>query len=221
MALKSALCWLLVTSLVTSLAACATASGPRQIDAGPGGGPPPWNWSRVGEIAPAAAIAVTTKGSPAGSRYFVRADEAGVTVLNLTDPALPGAATRVLRRMASQRPENFAAMQESRTFEEDTVRVGRSGVFVSDRKVADFERVVETLSRNDVTEISGPVVARGSVSGAILGGWLGFGVGVVPALGGATPGLAWLLLLGSVTAGAFLGSHWSSHLTEGVIYRAP
>jgi hypothetical protein len=43
----------------------------------------------------------------------------------------------------------------------------------------------------------------------------------VPALGGAPEGAAWLLLTGSVAIGGFLGHHWSSHQTDGVVYRAP
>jgi hypothetical protein len=65
------------------------------------------------------------------------------------------------------------------------------------------------------------VVARGSLLGTVLGGWLGFAVGVVPALGGASEAVASLLLAGSVAGGGFLGFHWSSHGTDGVIYRAP
>ena len=87
--------------------------------------------------------------------------------------------------------------------------------------VADLGQIVETIARSDVTEIRGPVVARGSVLGAVLGGWLGFAVGVVPGLGGASTGAAWSLLIGSMTGGAFLGFHWSSRETEGVIYRVP
>jgi hypothetical protein len=187
----------------------------------PAGTPPVWSWSRVGELAPAANLVVTAKGLQPGSRHFVLADEFVLTVLNLTDPTLPAVSTRVLRDMASRHPEYFAAMQGSGVFEEGNVRVGRAGVFVDDRRVADLGQIVETIARNDVTEIRGPVVARGSVLGAILGGWLGFAVGVVPGLGGASTAVAWPLLIGSVAGGGFLGFHWSSHESEGVIYRAP
>ena len=164
---------------------------------------------------------MTVRGSQPGSRYFVLTDGSRVTVLNLTGPTLPRAATRVLRDMASQHPEHFAAFEQSGTFRQDDVSIGRDGVFVANRKVADLGQVVETIARNDVIEISGPVVARGSVLGAVIGGWLGFSAGVVPALGGAPTAVAWSALLGSAAGGGFLGSHWSSHQTEGVIYRAP
>jgi hypothetical protein len=221
--MKSGLVVVIITCVIVSpLAGCATTRGPRQIDAvPPGGTPPEWNWSRVSELAPATEVVVTAKVSQPGNRYFVSADEVALTVLNLTDPTLPAVSTRVLRDMASRHPEYFAAMQQHGTFGEGDVRVGRDGVFVADRKVADLGQIVETIARNDVAEIRGPVVARGSVLGAVLGGWLGFAVGAVPALGGASEAVGLLLLIGSIAGGGFLGFHWSSHATAGVIYRAP
>lgn len=220
--MKSAVTVVIITGVVALLAGCATARGPRQVETElPGDADPTWNWSRVGEVVPGTEVVMTVKGSQPGSRVFVSADESALTVLNLTEPALPAVSARVLRDMASHHPGYFAAMQRGGTFAEDKVRVGRDGVFVADRKVAELGRVVETIARNDITEITGPVVAPGSVLGAVLGGWIGFAVGVVPALGGAPGGLAWPLLIGSVAAGGFLGSHWSSHETEDVIFRAP
>jgi hypothetical protein len=116
--MKSALSVITVTGFVASaFAGCATTRGPHQINAVLcGGAPPEWNWSRVGELAPAAEVVVTVKGSQPGTRYFVLADASGLTVLNFTDTTLPVAATRVLRDMASHRPEYFAAMQQGGTF---------------------------------------------------------------------------------------------------------
>jgi hypothetical protein len=202
--------------------ACATGRGPRQLtDATRRGASVESNWARVSQLAPAAEVVVTTRGSPPRSRQFVVADELALIVLNLTHPALPPASARVLRDMASQHPEYFAAVQKSGTFAQDDVRIGRDGLFVANSRIADLEQVVERIARNDVSEIRGPVVARGSVLGAVLGGWIGFAVGAVPALGGTQEGIAWLVLTGSVSIGAFLGNHWSSHQTEGIVYRAP
>jgi hypothetical protein len=61
--------------------------------------------------------------------------------------------------------------------------------------VAAFDQVVEAIPQGAVIEVRGPVVARGSVFGALVGAWLRFGVGVVPGLGGAPPGAAWSALL--------------------------
>jgi hypothetical protein len=209
---------LVIVCLVASSlpAGCATIGGPHRVAAGT---PSESDWSRVGELAPGAEIAVTIRGSPSGSRYFVRTDQSAITVLNLTGPTLPDTARRALRELASR--GLLAGIQQSGTLQQDKVSVGRDGVFVANRRVADLGQVVTTIARTDVATIRGPVVARGSVLGTVLGGWLGFSIGVVPALGGASAAVAWPVLIGSVAAGAFLGSHWSSHETEGVIYRAP
>jgi hypothetical protein len=221
--MRSAISALVVASIIASpVAGCATAQGPRQIDdAVAYSGSPVLTWSRVGEIAAGAEIMVTTKNGQSGRRYFVMADRARLMVLNLTNPTLTTTSIRVLREMAAQHPENFVALDRTGTLAQDNVRVGRNGLFVADRKVADLVQVVETIAPNDVSEIWGPVVARGSVLGTVLGGWLGFAVGVVPGLGGASDEVAWLVLIGSIAAGSYLGFRWSSHETDGIVYKAP
>jgi hypothetical protein len=220
--MKQALSLAIVVCLIAvPFSGCATSRGPRQLDAGLPDGPQTSSWSRVREVAPAKEIFVKINGAEAGRRYFVMADDSRLVVLNFTDPVLPARLARVLRDLAAQHPEYFAALNKTGGLGQDNVRIGRDGVFVADRRVADLTQVVETITREDVSEIWGPVVARGSTFGAVLGGWLGFAVGAVPALGGAPDEVAWLLLLGSVAVGGFLGFHWSSHETEGLVYRAP
>jgi hypothetical protein len=206
-----------VASVLTLvLTGCATARGPLRVDDGvmPG----TWPWSRVDELRPGAEISVSTARGPMRTRIFVSADDSSVTVLSLEAPSLPSAAIDTLRNMAARHPEYFAAMQTKRSFEQDGVRLGQDGLSVAGRTVAAFTDVVETLPREAVLEIRGPVVARGSVAGTIVGGWLGFCVGVVPALGGADSGVA--LLAGAVTVGGWLGHRWSNHTEEGVVYRS-
>ena len=164
---------------------------------------------------------MTAKGSRPARRYFVVSDELALILLNLTAPTLPTTAAHVLRDVASNHSEYFVGMQKGGTFVQGNVRLERDGLFVANRKIADFDQVVERIVRNDVSEIRGPVVARGSAVGAVLGGWVGFAVGAVPALGGASEGVAWLVLTAAVGVGGFLGHHWSSHQIEGVVYRAP
>ena len=201
---------------------CATGRGPRQIDtATRAGALAQSNWSRVAELAPAAEVAVTARGSQPRTRHFVAADEVALIVLNLAHPALSPESRSVLRDMASRNPEHFVAVQKSGAIAQDDVRIGRDGLFVANSRIANLDEVVESITRNDVSEIRGPVIARGSIVGAVLGGWLGFAVGAVPALGGSGEGIAWLVLTSSVSIGAFLGHRWSSHETEGLVYRAP
>jgi hypothetical protein len=174
----------------------------------------------VRQLEPSSEIAVTTARSRAATRLLITTDDSGIVVLNLSSPALPQASVRVLRAMAAQHPEAFSTLGTSGGLVQDEVRVGREGVFVTGRKVAEFDEIVETIARDDVIEIDGGVVARGSVAGATLGGWLGFAVGVVPGLGGIEAGAAWPIVIGSVVLGAYLGSRWSSHTTDGIVYRA-
>ena len=63
------------------------------------------NWLRVRTLAPGSEVIVTLKGAPPEKRYFVAAAGSDLTVLNLIDPALPGAAKRRLRALASSDPE--------------------------------------------------------------------------------------------------------------------
>lgn len=203
-------------------AGCATARGPRQIDATFGNATEPAsNWSRVMQLQPGADIFLSVRSQMPGTRCFVAADPSSLVVLDLTVSALSTASARVLRDMAVKHPANLEAVQKVGVFSQGNVRVGRDGVFVDERKVAELNQVLETIGRSDVSEISGPVVARGSVAGTVAGGWLGFAVGVVPGLGGASDGVAWLSVVGATALGGYLGFHWSSHETEGIVYRAP
>jgi hypothetical protein len=214
---------LLIASLIAMpVAGCASARGPRLADGVlPDGRPETSNWSRVGEVPAGSEVFVTIKDAQTSRRHVVLADNSSLIVLNLTGSTLPSAVTSALRRLAAERPSPFAALDKTGALAQGDVRIGRDGVFLADRKVAELAQVVQRVARSDVSEIQGPVVARGSVAGGLLGGWLGFAVGVVPALGGAPEGAAWLASIGSISAGAYLGWRWSNHDTDGVIYRAP
>ncbi len=200
---------------------CATARGPAQLGSTLAGASTEADWSRVRQLAPAAEIFVTLQGSQPRSRHFVAADESSLIALNLGSAALPAEAARTLRDVAVHNPERLVALQKGGAHEQGRVRIGRDGLFVDDRRIAAFDEVLETIPRSSVSQIEGPVVERGSVGGSVLGAFLGFSVGVVPALGGASEGVAWLLLAGSVAAGGYLGHHWSRHTTDGLVYRAP
>jgi hypothetical protein len=139
--------------------------------------------------------------------------------LNLTDPALPSRAADVLLELAAQLPQHYLTMRASGSFERDGVRIGREGLFIGGRKIAELTQVLETLARDDVDEIRGPVIARGSIAGTLLGAWLGFAIGVVPALGGADEGWARVTLAGATMLGGYLGHRWSSRTVQQLVYR--
>ena len=145
------------------------------------------DWTPVQQLESGREIEVTVKGLPPETRYFIFADESALTVLNLSDAALPEKARNVLRDMASHHPENLAAaVQTLKQFESREVLVGRPGIFVSDQKVADFERVVERIARTDVVRITAKVGSSGRLRGIVWGtglavycsgqGWVGIAV---------------------------------------------
>jgi hypothetical protein len=186
------------------------------------------HWSRVRALAPGAEVIVTRKGTLPVKRYFVAADSSDLTVLNLMDPALPGAGTRGLRDLASNHPEYFTA--QNGIFVGCDIRVGPDGVFVADRRVADFGQIVERITRNDVAEITSPVRTRGSVGWAVTGSVAGFGLGLLTFLN--TIDCPWVANCGAwrlrraaplwlPIAGGLLGYHASHHEVGGIVYRAP
>src|SRR5262245_10385801 len=142
-----------------------------------GGAPARSDWRPVRQLRPGGEIIVTVKGSPAGNRHFVLADESALVVLNLTDPTLPSAARELLRSMAMYHTAYFAEGASQGLFEQRDreVRIGRDGVFVAGRKVADLGQVVEHIARTDVAEIqrrrpgARGKVAKGAFIGAVGG----------------------------------------------------
>lgn len=221
--MKSACAQLVIVCLVTSLLpACAAKRGPRRVEELFGKAvSPESDWSRVSQIVPGVVIFLTINGARPVSRRFVAATNSGLVTLNADGTALPAAAQRVLRDMATTHPEYLEAALGTGRFQQQNVRVEPDGVFVADRKVAELNQVVETVSRANVRQISGPVVARGSVLGVMLGGYVGFCVGVVPGLGGVAAAGAVMALIGSTVVGGYLGFRWTSHETEGLVYQAP
>jgi hypothetical protein len=210
----------LLAILATFTMGCATARGPRFIDVGRATAAERSNWSRVRALAPVAPIVVRPRGGVTAPRIFLGASGSELLVLNVSDATLPAAAVRALMALAVERPDALGQVRASGVLERDGVRIGRDGVWVRSQKVAELVHVVETLARADVDEVRGPVVARGSVGGTLLGAWLGFAMGAVPGLGGADTGLAWVVVTGATMSGGALGHRWSTHTVQGLVYQA-
>jgi hypothetical protein len=184
-------------------------------------------WSRVRKLAPGAELIVIVKGAQLAHRYFVAGDESDLTVLNLDDPALAGAARDVLRDLASTHPEYFLAAQKGGRFVlEKNVRMGPDGVFVADRKAADLVQVVERYGRSDITEIRTAIVESNPVGCAFAGFYGGGIVGGLPGavIGGAVGRDTGPALLGMMV-GWFVGAVYvygkCRHKPEKAIYYAP
>lgn len=205
-------------------------------EVGKPGGP---DWARVRRLVPGTEVIVTVRGSQPGKRHVVSASDSVLTVLNLTDPSLPDAATRALLSMAANHSEYFAGAQAGRNFVFDkSVRIASDGVFVADQKVADLGQVVETIARTDVVEVRpGSASVSGVRKGALIGALIGAAGGIAIALanvsqqcegGCATPGKAFLVYGGvfggvgtgiGAGVGAIIGA--STHHSPDAIYRAP
>ena len=227
------------SALSLTLIMCLVA--PALPAAAQGGKPAESDWSRVRKLAPGTEILVTVQGSQSGRRYAVLADESNLKVLNLTDPTLPRAATRVLLNMASYHPEYFSAMATAGAFVDGNVRVGPAGVFVAGRKVADFGQVVEHIARDNIVEIQQFVRTGGSVvrtavwataglfGGAMVGGAIGGGLSCAFGACGPTkpnipPGVGVGIFAGAVVGTIWGGSHGyrsGRRTTQELIYHAP
>ena len=136
-----------------------------------------WYWSRVRRLEPGTEIMVTANASRSGKRFVLSADESSMTVLNLTDAALPLAVRDVLRDR-SRHPEYFTAAQRGETLLlGENVRLTGAGVFVADQKVVDLSQMVESIPRADLEAGATVIVARtGMPTDAKVGIWVGVGV---------------------------------------------
>lgn len=201
---------------------------PRDGDAELGG------WSRVSRLAPGTAITVAAKGTITGRRYVIDSGPGGLTLLDLTAPALPPGVKKVLRRVAAHHPAWFQAAAAGQWFRlEENVQIGPDGVTVAGRKTAALSAVVADIPRSDVLEIRGPLrpsPGKDALVGFAVGAAL-FG-GVVAAGSAASGGdarysgdvVAAAAIGGGVTAGISMASGAVGHALhprQGVLYRAP
>ena len=96
-------------------------------------------WLRVRALEPGTEITLTVTGSPPGKRSVVRTDESGLTVLNVTDPAIPAAVAGMLIVTTQDHPDYFGEAQQGGTFRLNRrVRLAPDGVFLDDRRVVEL-----------------------------------------------------------------------------------
>jgi hypothetical protein len=106
-------------------------------------------WKRVQRLDPGVRVKVTVDGAAAVERYFVKADEAELIVMNLTVANLP---KRQLLDMAVENPAWIAATSKT-TYRDNNLRIGPDGLFVRNQKLADLAQVVERIPRDRVTAV--------------------------------------------------------------------
>jgi hypothetical protein len=106
-------------------------------------------WKRVQRLDPGARVKITVGGTVV-ERYFVRADDNELIVLNLSAANLP---KRQLLNMAVDNPAWVAGTSKT-TYRDNNLRIGPEGVFVKDQKVAELAQVVERIPRDRVTLVA-------------------------------------------------------------------
>jgi hypothetical protein len=132
-------------SVVALFLTCALAT-PSLAAAQPAG-----VWRKVHQLAPGNRLTVTRRGGPPHSARFIHADDTELKLLNVSDATMPPGAARALIRMASDHPNELTSVTPGSTLRiRDDVVLSASGLFDGNRKVADYDRVIESISRTDV-----------------------------------------------------------------------
>jgi hypothetical protein len=139
-AMKSTIAGALILSLsVPSLAAAGTASGSEV------------SWRKVQQLSPGTTITVTAPGASPRSCYVLAADDTTLRVLSLSDLGLAPDTMKVLQQAAAGHPAWFLVVEPRAAVELDKQVVLRSsGLFVAGQRVADYDRVVQTVARAEV-----------------------------------------------------------------------
>src|SRR5262245_16759899 len=189
------------------------------------------DWSRLRSVAPGSDVTLTRRGSTAVPRILVRVGDDHIVLLNLTDPQLPAAASRALRRVAAEHAEYLTAASGN-TFFFDGMRLTEDGLYAGSNRIADPQRVVETIARSEVVEVA--IERRGRGFWGHIGPLGGFFVGGMA--GGFTIGATCQAINGTdrCDSGAFLAGGFYGGIAGGayglyaarrrsneVVYRAP
>jgi hypothetical protein len=190
------------------------------------------DWSRVLRLG-GKEIILTVHGSPPGKRYVVRGtvDESGLTVLNLTDPAIPAAVKDALADTGASHPDYFDKVRRGVTLQLNRhVRLAPDGVFLDGRRVGELSQLVEPVVRNSVAEISvmHSAARRGMAWGALIGGAIGLAV-VVSSCGtdwsqettSCTNLTGLWLFVGPIYGTGIGGLYGATFRISSVVYRAP
>ncbi len=143
--------------------------------------PPLSDWSHVTGINRGDDILLTTHGSQPLRRFLVRADDAELVVLDLSNDAITEEASGLLIEAVAETPECFERARDGETCRPGMgLRLGADGLFVADRKIAELRQILQTVPRHEVAEVSlmtiplAPHMWGGAALGALVGGlvWL-------------------------------------------------
>ncbi len=232
--MKSTVSVILALSLVTPAISAAPQSGVGQPHITP---TERALWSHaLRELRPGDAIAilVRTDGQivPLGERYVVGADDAGLTVINLSAAAFSPSTRDALRGTARHHPDLFVAAERGVAVTvNESVSLSADGVFERGRRVAELTQVFERIETPQIAGITGGKSA-GNRIGCGLVAWFGGGIagGMIGLLIGALlsqhshdsiPAPVAIGLIAGEAAGTAFVWHkcWSTGTKT--IYRAP
>ena len=132
----------LVLALIGSLAAPSVCfAGPERIAR---------SWSTIRWWRPGTEVTVWTSRSAPYGRHVIAADDSAIMLLNLADPPARADVAKSLLRAAVEHPEYFPTPEGTTFVLENRVLLNSTGVFVDDQKVAEYDQVVERVTRADV-----------------------------------------------------------------------
>jgi hypothetical protein len=143
------------------------------------------DWGRVLALPAGREIVLTTDAAPESRRQLVTADQAGIFVVDLSDPILPDRVKRVLRDLLQQSPDALVRAVHGGTVVRDGVRVGPEGISFEGQRVAYLDDVLQRVVRTDIVEVredlerisgglmiaSMVLVPAGAALHAASGGW--------------------------------------------------
>ena len=143
-----------------------------------------FNWAQIQRLAPGTKVVVAKPGVKIATQYFLAATSDEVKTLGVSDMAVQFA--KQLRAAAATHPEYFVhpAPAGTRIALDDHVSLKDAAVFVGERRVADLQDLIVTISRDEIdtgsaTVSTMPIRNQLSVSAKIL---IGFGIAVVAAM---------------------------------------
>jgi hypothetical protein len=187
-------------------------------------------WSRVRSLQPGERIHVTLSAGPTLQRSFLAADDATITLLNDSNPALPEETGRDLRRLAATRPRSLLIIAMGGTLRLDRLRIDPRGAFLDGNRIGDVSIIVEFHSRDEIVEIALAEWRAPKRFWQYLLGWpgvVGLTGGVVAAAHGCetrrpcTVSDRAVAISGAVGAfaSAFAARHMDRRTPDGIVYR--
>jgi hypothetical protein len=134
------------------------------------------SWSTIRHWEPGTEVTVRTPAFEQHRRHFIAADDAAITLLNLSGAGLPPNVAKPLLRIVVEHPEYFPVPDGKTVVLDKRVSLDSSGIFVSGQKVAEYSEIVERIAR---TDLEGGTVLVGASKGMSVSAqfWIGIALG--------------------------------------------